>query len=465
MRASIDLGRIRSARSSNGLVRGVAAHGSRRRARGARTLLPLLLVAFTAFAVDAGAETPAPRVVEIRFVGNAKTRPETLLRETFIRVGDPSDPDAIERSRQAVMDLELFKSVRVDVQPGDGGVILVFTVVEKRYLFVLPALGRSPEGDITYGVQGRLDNLRGRGLRLEVEAERTDLRSDAPLDDERTLRIHYQHPRLRNGPWDFDVDARYRRAFLDAERDGTTGQYERGVASLALSGARWKDAHGPSRGWRFGAGVLYEDLRFDVIEGDPTLYFDTTEVGLLGRVLYRDVRNFEYNRAGRELAIELAGFSEVLGSAKNRLNGLARWRSYNPIGRRRYTNVDYQLRVGIVNESLFGDPAFDLGGASGLRGYRRGEIEGNAYLLANVEFLTPLGRHDALRGSVFVDAGDAYSSAGDASLAHLKTAAGLGLRWKIRSFVRLELRVDVARGFDGSRGGDTIAYAGTSATF
>jgi outer membrane protein assembly factor BamA len=424
-----------------------------------------LLAGQVTLAVEPAAPTPGSPISEIRIAGNLRTRPGTLLREMYVHVGDPADPAAIERSRQAILDLELFKSVRADVLPGTEGAIVVFTVEEKRYLFALPVLGRSPDGDITYGVQGRIDNFRGRGHRLEAEIERTDLRSGAALDDERTLRIQHDLARFRNGPWNIDTDARYRRALLDTDREGAMGRYDSHAGRLAILASRWKQARGPSRGWRLGAGVSYENLRFDLIEGDPAPYFDTTEVGLLGRVLHRDVRNFELNRAGHELTVDLDAFTTALGCAADRIEGRARYRSYNPLGRRRYTNLDYQVRAAFASRSLFGDPVFDIGGGSRLRGYDRGEIEGDAYVLGNVEFLTPIGRHDALRGVLFLDVGDAFRGARDATLAHLEVAGGVGLRLKVRSFVRLELSVDVAHGFDGSHDGDTHVYASTGSTF
>jgi outer membrane protein assembly factor BamA len=116
----------------------------------------------------------------------------------------------------------------------------------------------------------------------------------------------------------------------------------------------------------------------------------------------------------------------------------------------------------MVNESLFGEPAFDLGGASGLRGYPRERVEGDAFVVANLEFITPISRLDALRGVVFADAG---SVLGEPDETGLVTSAGVGLRAKLRAFVRVDLRLDVAHGFDGSREGQTRVYAGSEATF
>jgi outer membrane translocation and assembly module TamA len=404
----------------------------------------------------------AAEIVEIRFAGNHRTRPETLLREMLVRPGDPADPELIERSRQAIMDLELFKSVEARLEPEAAGRVLVITVEEKRYVFVLPVLGRSDDGDVTYGAQIRVDNFRGLDHRLRVELKRKDLRSDADIDDERTLELRYQAPRLRNGAWTLDALGLLQRALLEENRDGAMGKFERDSSRLDLLASRWLVAAGPSRGWRFGGGISVEDFRFQLLGGEPSLFFDTTEIGLLGRFGYHDVHAFEFTRVGRDLEIALAGHAEALGAAKDRLSCAVRWRVYRPVTSRRLTNLEYQVRAAMVNESLFGEPAFDLGGASGLRGYPRERVEGDAFVVANLEFITPISRLDALRGVVFADAG---SVLGEPDETGLVTSAGVGLRAKLRAFVRVDLRLDVAHGFDGSREGQTRVYAGSEATF
>ena len=73
-----------------------------------------------------------PTVREIVYEGNEHTRDETMAREIKIAVGDPADPRQIEASRQAILDLGLFKGVRVREEPlPDGGERVVFHVTER----------------------------------------------------------------------------------------------------------------------------------------------------------------------------------------------------------------------------------------------------------------------------------------------------------------------------------------------
>lgn len=408
------------------------------------------------------AATSTETISEIRFVGNRRTRAETLQREMVVGPGDPADPEQIEISRQAIMDLELFKSVRADLETGPTGSVLVITVEEKRYFFVLPSLGRSADGDITYGGQTQFDNLNGRNHRMEIEATRKEFSSGAAADDERTAEFEYRYPRMAGGPWQLDTQLQVQRALLEEERDGVTGDFERDSARAVLLASRWRRYPGPSRGWYYGGGLSWQDSSYKFIRGEPSLFVDTTETGVLGRFGYRNVRNFEFNQDGRHLELALDGFPELFGAVEDRLYASLRYRAYTPVTRRRFTNVNYQVRTSLVTRTVLDDPAFDLAGSSSLHGYPRGVIEGNAFLVGNVEFVTPISKLDALRGVVFADAGRIL---GDPDESTLLTAAGLGLRWKVRLFVRVDLRVDVARGFDEEHEGETKFYAGTDASF
>jgi outer membrane translocation and assembly module TamA len=83
-------------------------------------------------------------------------------------------------------------------------------------------------------------------------------------------------------------------------------------------------------------------------------------------------------------------------------------------------------------------------------------------ILLNTEYLYPLSGYPQLRGVAFFDAGNVYPGPMEMDLTKLHTGAGLGLRWKVQSFVNVTLRVDVAYGLDT---GEQFTYAGTSVPF
>ena len=99
------------------------------RLNGSRLARLARVLALCAAAVASAHAEPAPPVIrEIEFRGNETTRPVTMLREMSLHVGDPADAREIERSRQGVQDLGLFRSVDADLEPGEGGVRLVVKV-------------------------------------------------------------------------------------------------------------------------------------------------------------------------------------------------------------------------------------------------------------------------------------------------------------------------------------------------
>lgn len=405
---------------------------------------------------------PTDVITEIRFVGNKKTRPQIMLQEMLLRVGDPVDSAKIERSRQAIMDLELFQSVDTDLMDSEKGKILVIKVVEKHYLFILPKLGRSGDGDIAYGAQLRIDNLAGLNQRLEMKYKVKDI-SDDVVDEERSYRIAYSYPRIMGGPYQLDVEVKQEISDLDAERNGLTGRYEKDVEKVEVGVFRWYQLRGPSIGWRVSGGLLWSDTTYDYVSGAAGLFAGGKAVAVRGGIRYTDVHNYLFSRAGKEYGYSLELASSGLGSEINYNRQELYYRSYRRVLKRPHTNLNVQFRLAAANKSLFNEYFFSIGGSSGLRGYERKGLKGNAFVLTNVEFLTPLrSSYYPLRGVLFADIGDAYDSLSDFDLSKLKTSVGMGLRWTIKSFVKLDLRLDAAYAVDT---GETKIYAGTKQVF
>ena len=113
-----------------------------------------------------------PVIDSISFEGNRITRPEVIRRELTLGPGAQADPAELERNRQAVMDLGLFRKVEVQSNSNaDGTVALVFRMKEKRYLLPLPRIDTNSDGDVSYGAQLRWSNVGGRNHRLNLTVE------------------------------------------------------------------------------------------------------------------------------------------------------------------------------------------------------------------------------------------------------------------------------------------------------
>jgi hemolysin activation/secretion protein len=134
-----------------------------------------------------------------------------------------------------------------------------------------------------------------------------------------------------------------------------------------------------------------------------------------------------------------------------------------PVGSIEHQNLNLQFRVGYINEPILGPPQFKVGGSRAIRGYDRDAIEGNLFAILNIEYLRPIFNRETLRGAVFFDIGDAWEEPGDATFSDLNYGVGFGLRWKLKRFVRTDVRLDIAEGLTND--GETKAYLSTRATF
>ena len=58
--------------------------------------------------------------------------------------------------------------------------------------------------------------------------------------------------------------------------------------------------------------------------------------------------------------------------------------------------------------------------------------------------MRPFFGYYAFRGVVFADIGNVYPSNTELHLGDLKMDIGVGFRWRLKSFVKIDLRVDAA---------------------
>ena len=220
---------------------------------------------------------------EIRFAGNKTTKPQILLQEMLVRVGDPADAALIEQSRQAIMDLGLFKSVRAELLPADErGRVLLITVKEKYYILPIPKLNRNDENDIGYGAQLRFDNLAGLNQRLKItyEIEKADTSSSG---EQEVFSVVYSYPRMFGSAYSLEVVGGRTSYPIDVlAADGTTvdASYQQNTNEAGFTVSRWLHLIGPSRGWQLGGGLVWRDRRYQHLLGTPGLYSDGTTVGL-----------------------------------------------------------------------------------------------------------------------------------------------------------------------------------------
>ncbi len=402
-------------------------------------------------------------VERIDLEGNNKTRPITILQELPYTTGDIVDQEVLEATAQAVKNLGLFETVDVTITDNnDGSIITLIKVKEKRYNFILPKLNRNGDGDITTGLVWRSDNLFGRNQESKLTfAYRTF--DDADEEDETQVKWEFNYPRIVNTPYSLGFTALDEKTRLEETVDDETGKYDRKRQFTRLLLGGWLNQKGPSQGLNFRAGPLYETYDHTYISGADGLLPDLTIQAIVARLNGYYVIDNLLSRSGHHYGYELTLSDEATGSDKNYLKHTFFYRKYIPLAGIDHHNLNLQFRGGLITESVLGPPEFQIGGSRNLRGYDRDEVEGNIFTILNIEYLRPVLNRETLRAAIFTDMGNAWEDTDNISFSNFKYGVGFGLRWKLKRFVRTDVRLDIAHGL--SEGGDTKAYLSTRATF
>jgi outer membrane protein assembly factor BamA len=421
-----------------------------------RTLLFILI-----FLIPGVAIAESYFVSAIEFRDNEKTRPETMLRELTFSAGEMVSDEQIESGRQAIMNLGLFKRVSADLEARDDGLVLIYSLNEKRYLLVLPRLSRSGDGDWSWGARFRWDNVGGLNRRLDLGIRRKDLKnSDVQQEDQ--VSLEYLMPRIWGSPYDFGFELRSEDIQIEEERGDLSGEYNQRLDSLRLDLSRWLRETGPSQGWRLSGQLRYEDYENDFLSGDSGLYFDTRVVALSFGIEFNDMTELLYSRTGQHFGYNLEIASDATGSESSFVRHSAFYRGYRHVTSREHTNLNYQVRYGTSSGTIFGNPSYSLGGNSTMRGYERESLEGESYFITNIEFVTPMFGHNTFRGAVFADIGGAFEDSASFDTSALEVGLGVGIRYKLRSFVRTDLRLDIGHALEN---GETKVYGSTETSF
>jgi len=400
--------------------------------------LILLLCSFTAEAISV--------INKIQYRGNEVTQPSVLNREIYINPGDEFNEALIEKSRQAIMDLGLFKWVRYYLEEnyteGNAGeqvykINVVFIVKEKHYLLVIPRL-KVVDNEFFYGLQFQGDNLFG--LNHSARMLLQDRGSTAGIDENRfSLRYFYTNVNNSNYNLNFLILA-------ENDVDESAGLIDRQDDSFQIGIIRWLNARGRNRGW-FAGGSAKRQQRFneDIISAVNSENIDATILGV--DVGYKNTNDFEYSRGGKAYGYQLEWSGSSIDSDAQFTKHLFYYRSYYSIENQPASNLNVQMKFGHANDKILGEYAFTLGGSDDLRGYEKNRFKGNTLFVTNIEYMFPQKNRPIIRYVTFVDVGNTYDQLDDVLHEPLNVGAGVGLRWKIRSLVKIDLRADVAYGF------------------
>ncbi len=404
-----------------------------------------LVILFSSFTIEA-----AELINQIRFEGNKTTEDTVLRREIYIAPGDSLDQSLIEKSRQAIMDLGLFKKVyfyleeTIQTEPSTVSsseisyrINVVFVVEEKYYLLVLPRL-RSEGDEVFYGVQVRWDNVFGKNHEMRFVLE--DRGETAGIDETKTEFDYFYQNVLDSA---YNINLEWKDVNEVDEDEGEITDRQDNEVKLSLS--RWLNERGRHRGWLVGGSIRRNERFNDVIAG--TGESKNIDANILGfQLLYTSVSDFEVNRGGKSYVYEVEASDSRFSSDTEFARHIFTYRSYYRVDANPLSNLNVQMRLGHSNNTILGAKAFSLGSSDDLRGYKNDRFKGNSMFLMNVEYMFPHQGYPFVRYVYFIDLGNTYDQFEDIQHKPVNIGVGVGMRWKIRSFVKLDLRMDVAYG-------------------
>ncbi len=428
------------------------------------SLTLILLVYSLTFPISTQAQNYL--IEEIRFSGNHKTHPKIMLQEISIRAGEALSSKAIKKSKQAIMDLGLFSSVSSKIYPGTNGPIVEFVVVERYYVIPLPTLERSPDGDIKYGGNLRVDNIGGlnQTAKLNYEAQRSCCNSKRTTQ---SIESSYYHPRLIGTYYGLNLSLAHSQSPLttyNTEGD-KFAEHKQFYNRFRLGITHWLTRdEGPSIGWHTGISTFWRRKSFAQESGPALSYDNAAAVGFTGTIGYTRVHNHIYSRSGMQYGLISEQGLVFMGSDSRYTRHQLYYRNYIPLGpTNKHINLNIQTRIGISSGQIpISSYAYTLGGSDDLRGYDKNDIRGQSYFVQNIELLVPLFGHIPARGLLFTDFGNAYESNKTIDLDDIESSFGLGIRYKFKSFVNLQLRVDISYATGPER---SKFYVGSKSTF
>lgn len=419
------------------------SHGRMDRRRRMRwlTLLALWIL------IAASAAAAAPRIAEIRITGNRVTQEKVILREMDLHAGDPAEPEAIERNRQAILDLGLFREVHLVQQPAaDGAVALEVRVREKRYLLPVPRVDTSSDEDFSYGAQLRWSNVFGLNHRLNAVYEEGRYPSERTRERDRSARLTYFAPYIADSRYDLRARVEHREQVTSIDGGDFDETFRRVEALVARDYTRGR----PRTGWTVGGGLLWEDQTTAGALAPPP---DGHATALVGTADYEDLRFHVYSETGRRFNARVEAAADGLASDYGYTRLTAGYFESRRFGAREHQTLHFLAGGGVVTGGPRSRNNFTLGGSGDLRGYESDFIEGDHYYYGAVEYLRPL-RWDWLRLLVLAEVGGTSRDIRGGADGSPYASIGLGVRIRLTWFVDVEIEAGVAqplRGGDGAR--------------
>ena len=384
------------------------------------------------------------QIDSIRFTGNDTTQESVLLREMYIAEGDYIDDAKIHQSIQGIRDLELFSEVTYYISETHDDRYadnlfseLVIHVEEKIYLLVIPRL-KLRDNQLGVGIQLKWENVFGLDHRLKLLYENKG--EEEGVKEYRT-RFRYNYKNINDSDYSLNLSLISENSVTQSPEFDYQNSYD---DSLQMSLFKWHNELHHKNGEYTSIGFGLHQRAHETLSGqyidDANANFMTFSWG------YKNVHKFAYNRQGKHFGFDLEASDSVFGSESEYIKNVLFYRSYYTFKSRPGDNLNIQAQLGYSTDDILGDKAFKLDFRNDLRGYDKNSYQGNSMLLLNMEYMIPSEPFPTLRYLGFIDVGNTYEKLSDIKENSLNIGIGAGIRWKIKSFVKVDLRFDVGYG-------------------
>lgn len=403
----------------------------------------------SAVAADAipGEEYCNRPVSSIVFAGNRITRGPTLMRESVQRLQADCSIDLIVDSIQAIMDLNLFKTVLADLSLVDEQLQLRFTVTEKHYFLLIPRISRTSDGELRGGVQLRFDNFLGRLHQMRITSERRK-EDDGDGPGGFVHKLNYDIPRFLGSNHGMGLELASDRRQVQLERDDEQfGVAQTETQTLGIVFSRWLSQYRGVQGIRTFFGARYSNRSLEVTSGESGPYTGGQDMGLIVGVENKQLHQDSYRRRGTVVGARITIADSAFGSDFQYTRADFYAEAYIPL-QTGIRNLNLQARLGFSDGAAFGERSYGIGGGEKLRGMQPGSDTGELLALLNVEYLHAWFNYPHWRWVVFTDIGNVYKRDNNA-FPELRFRGGLGLRRKLMSLSNTDIRLDLA--WDPSR--------------
>ncbi|GAB5389793.1 MAG: autotransporter assembly complex family protein [Alphaproteobacteria bacterium] len=397
------------------------------------------------FTIDPG---PFARFGDVSVTGLDRVEEDLVRGRLETRDGEPYDPEQLEKTRDALIDLGVFSRVAMSPQPDkmgpDGQVPLGLTVEERKRRVIEASLGYSTGSGAYLGAGWTHRNLTGWADQFSIAAEVSGAGtgngggsgSDA-TDLGGSIELSYMRPDFLQRDQTLNVDSLAGRDFTDAF---TRDQVQAGIGIERPLIENWRGG--------IGLRARHSKLKFDT-DGRPDEV--TSRFGIPLELHYDGANDRFRPTSGLRFDADLTPWPVVSGDGEPFVQGSAQLRGYYGLGADDRLVIAARAKVGgsASDGDIPSDSLFYAGGGGSVRGYEfqlAGPLDSDGQ---------PLGGRSMVEGALelrfavtdeitvvpFVEAGTTYDADLPDFSEDLRLGAGLGLRYHTPVG---PLRVDVA---------------------